>query len=174
MHILLLLLGAVGTAAFWLYRASRAAPDVIDAAQTVANLPRRRRHARAVNRRGLALVETPVEAATVLMLAVSRMGADRRLSEAERAQVERLLVEEMRLHPDDADGVVRQMDIAASDVTLPESTLFPMVDILREHIDREDAQRLAGMMERVAGVDGETAEQREFIRRYRERMNLLG
>ena len=174
MHILLLILGGIATAAIWIYRAGRVAPDVVDAAQTVANLPRRRRHARAVNRRGMDLVETPVEAATVLMLAVSRMGEDRRLVDAERNEIERLLVEEMQLHEQDADGMVLQMDIALSDLTLPESALFPMVDLLRDHVGRDDAARLATMLERVAAVQGTSPGQRELIRRYRERMGLLG
>jgi hypothetical protein len=46
------------------------------------------------------------------------------------------------------------------------------VDVLRGGIDRDDAVRLAGMMERVANVQGPTQEQREFVRRYRERMGL--
>ena len=172
MHVLLLILGAIGTISFYLWRASQAAPHVIDAAQTVANLPRRRRHAKAVNRKGLDLVETPVEAATVLMLSISRMGDDRRLSPAEREMIEGLLVSRMQMEPDDADGLVLQMEMVQDAVTLPETALFPMTDILRAEIDRKDARGLAEMMEAVAQVDGETAEQREFIRRYRERLNL--
>ena len=172
MHILLLVLGGLATAAIWIYRAGRVAPDVIDAAQTVANMPRRRRHAKAVNRRGLALVETPVEAATVLMLSVARMADDRRLSPAERERIESLLVSEMRLEPEDADGMVLQMEIVQDDVTLPETALFPMTDILRDTVERDDARRLLGMMEAVARVTGPNPEQTEFLRRYAERMGL--
>ncbi len=174
MHILALIIGTAFGVLFWLNRASRGASEVADAAQTLANLPRRRRHAKAVNRRGLDLVEDPIEAATVLMLAVSRMSEDRRLSTDERAEIESLLIREMKLDRDDADGLVRQMDIAQSDVTLPESTLFPMVDILRDAIGKDDARRLAAMMETIAAVHGQTAEQAEFIRRYSDRMGLLG
>ena len=174
MHILALIIGTALGVIFWLTRASRGASEVADAAQTLANLPRRRRHAKAVNRRGLDLVESPMEAATVLMLAVSRMSEDRRLSTDERAEIESLLIREMTLERDDADGLVRQMDIAQTEVTLPESTLFPMVDILREAIDKSDARRLAAMLESVAAVHGQTPEQAEFIRRYSERMGLLG
>lgn len=172
MHILLLVLGGLATAAFWIYRIGRVAPDVVDAAQTVANMPRRRRHAKAVNRRGLDLVETPVEAATVLMLSISRMSDDRRLSPTERAAIEGLLVSEMRLEADEADGLVLQMEMVHAEVTLPESALFPMVDILKDSIERDDARRLRGMLETVSEVDGQTQEQREFIRRYAERMGI--
>ena len=174
MHVLLLILGALGGAAFWIYRISQAAPHVADAAQTLSNIPRRRRHARAVNRRGMDLVETPLEAATVLLLVVSRMSEDRRLSSEEHAEIEDLLVREMAMERDDADGLIRQMDIAQSELTLPESALFPMVEILQGTIERRDARRLSAMMESVAAVHGQTPEQAEFIRRYGERMNLNG
>ncbi|MGB3455221.1 MAG: TerB family tellurite resistance protein [Litorimonas sp.] len=173
MHIILGILTAVGAVIFFLARLSRNAGDIADGAQTLSNLPRRLRHAKAVNRSGLDLVETPLEAATVLMIAVTRMSEDRRFSDAERRAVEDELVTQMHLHRDDADGLVRQTDILQSEITLPENTLFPMVDILRDHIDRTDAQRLAKMMDRVAQVEGPTQEQTVFIHRYRERMGLI-
>jgi len=59
-------------------------------------------------------------------------------------------------------------------ITLPESALFPMIAILKNNIDRDEAEGLALMMESVARL-GATAnnEQSEFIRRFRERMGLL-
>lgn len=174
MHVLLLLLGGAATIFFYLSRISRGAQDVADAAQTISNIPRRRRHAKAVNTRGLALVQSPVEAATVLMLSISRMSDDRRLSDRERAMIERQLVSQMAMESEDADGMVLQMELVHEDVTLPETALFPMVDILLNSIDKADARRLAGMMNAVAEVHGKTHEQLDFIRRYRNRMGLLG
>lgn len=174
MHILVLIIGTALGVAFWLTRIGRGAGDVVDAAQTLANMPRRNRHRRAVNRRGLSLIETPVEAATILMLSISRMGEDRRLSSKERARIERQLVLHMQLEPEDADGLTRQMEMVQDDVVLPDSTLFPMVDILLPAIEKEDARRLADMMNAVAEVHGKTHEQAEFVRRFRNRMGLGG
>ena len=174
MHILALIIGTAVGLVYWLTRASRGASEVADAAQTIANIPRRRRHMKAVNTRGLGLVRTPVEAATVLMLSISRMSEDRRLSDRERRMIERQLVSEMAMEQDDADGLVLQMELIHEDVKLPETALFPMVDILLDSIDKADARRLAGMLNAVAEVHGKTHEQMEFIRRYRERMGLLG
>jgi hypothetical protein len=110
----------------------------------------------------------------VLMLSISRMSEDRRLSSQERARIERQLVLHMQMDADDADGLTRQMEMVHDDVTLPEATLFPMVDILLPAIDKDDARRLADMMNAVAEVHGKTNEQAEFVRRYRERMGLGG
>ena len=173
MHILALLISAVVAGLLFMNRIGRGPNEVADAAQTIANIPRRNRHRRAVNRRGLALVETPTEAATVLMLSIARMGEERRLSKPEREMIERHLVRNMRLDRDDADGTVRQMELVHDDVVLPETALFPMVDILLDTIDKGDARRLVDMMYGVADVHGRTQEQVEFVRRYRERMNLI-
>jgi len=172
MHIIVLIIGTALGVMFWLNRMGRGASEVIDVAENLANMPRRNRHKRAVNKRGLALVKTPVEAATVLMLSISRMSEDRRLSSRERARIERQLVLHMQMDADDADGLTRQMEMVHDDVTLPEATLFPMVDILLPVIDKDDARRLADMMNAVAEVHGKTQEQAEFVRRYRERMGL--
>lgn len=172
MHILVLIIGTALGVLFWLSRMGRGAGDVVDAAQTLSNMPRRNRHRRAVNRRGLSLVDTPVEAATILMLATARMSEDRRLSSRERARIERQLVLHMQMEADDADGLTRQMEMVHDEVTLPEAVLFPMVDILLPAIEKDDARRLADMMNAVAEVHGKTQEQAEFVRRYRERMGL--
>lgn len=172
MHILALIIGTAVGLIFWLTRISRGASEVADAATTLANLPRRNRHRKAVNRRGLNLVETPVEAATILMLSISRMSTDRRLSESEREMIERQLVRNMHMDRDNAEGLTLQMEMVQSEVTLPESSLFPMVDILLPEIDKTDARRLADMMNAVAEVAGKTPEQAEFVRRYRERMGI--
>lgn len=174
MHIIILIASTALGVMFWLSRMGRGASDVVDAAETLANMPRRHRHRRAVNRRGLALVQNPIEAATVLMLSISRMSDDRRLSSLERERIERQLVVHMQMDADDADGIIRQMELVHDDVTLPEATLFPMVDILLPDVSKDDARRLASMMNAVAEVHGKTQEQAEFVRRYRERMGLGG
>ena len=80
----------------------------------------------------------------------------------------------MQLEKDDADGLYRQMNSLVYNIVLPENSLFPMVDLLKKNIDRSEAESLAQMMEAVAGSNVNiNAEQTEFIRRFRERMNLL-
>ena len=173
MHILVLIIGTALGVLFWLTRVGRGAGDVVDAAERLANLPRQRRHAKAVNRKGLALVETPIEAATILMLSIARMGEHRLISDDEKGRIRQQLEQHMQLEESDADGMVIQMDWLQHDIVLPESTLFPMVDILRDTIEKPDARKLADMMYAVADVHGRTQEQVEFVRRYRERMGLL-
>jgi len=173
-HIIGILI-AIATLVFWLGRAARGAQDIADAANTIKNLPRKRRFQKAARQSGYDLVETPIEAATVLMIAVARMSDDRRVSEISEAEIINQLSLNMQLEKGQADGLYRQMANLIYDIVLPESALFPMVNILKDGIDRSEAKTLARMMETVAGPKTKiNAEQTEFIRRFRERMNLLG
>ena len=174
MHIIGILVAIAGLV-FWLARAARGVQDIADAANTVANLPRKRRFQKAARQSGYDLVETPIEAATILMIATARMSEDRRISELNEYEIVNQLHLNMQLEKDDADGIYRQMNSLIYDVVLPENALFPMVNILKNQIDRREAESLAQMMEAVAGSNVKiNAEQKEFIRRFRERMNLLG
>ena len=174
MHIIGILT-TIAIAVFWISRAIRGSRDIADAARSFKNRPRQDKFRKLHGKSGYDLVETPVEAATVLMIATARMDALRGVSEAEIAAITLQLETYMQLNTDTADGMYRQMYNVTQDVTLPETALFPMVDILKTSIEREDAQQLAQMMDRVANCETPaTAEQKEFIRRFKERMNLLG
>jgi len=174
MHIVGLLVAIAGLV-FWLGRAARGAQDIADAANTIANLPRKRRFQKAARQSGYALVETPIEAAAVLMISTARMGDDRRVTNLNEYEIINQLRVNMHLEEDYADGIYRQMNNLTHDIVLPESALHPMVDLLKNNINRNEAEDLAQMMEAVAGSNVQiNAEQKEFIRRFREPMNLLG
>ncbi|WP_026942397.1 hypothetical protein [Hellea balneolensis] len=173
MHIIGILI-AIASLIFWISRASRGVGDIADAANTVANLPRRRRFSKKYNQSGFDLVETPIEAATVMMISTARMSDKKRVTEDMEQEIISQLIKNMDLNLDDADGVYRQMHSLTYDITLPESALFPMVDILKNQINKEDAEGLVLMMDATARSEGViNSEQKEFIRRYRERMGLL-
>lgn len=173
MHIIGIII-TIASLIYWVSRASRGVSDIAEAANTVANLPRRRRFSKKYNKSGYDLVETPIEAATVMMVAVARMSLEKRVTGPAELEIISQLNTNMQLSKDDADGLYRQMHSLTYDITLPESALFPMVEILKTNIDRDEAEGLALMMESVARLDDVVnPEQSEFIRRFRERMGLL-
>lgn len=173
MHIIGILT-TIAIAVFWISRAIRGSRDITDAARGLKNRSRQSKFRKLHGKSGYDLVQTPVEAATVLMIATARMDTLRAVSQAEIAAITLQLEQHMQLESDTADGIYRQMYNLTHDITLPETTLFPMVDILKNSIDRDDALALAQMMDRVARCESSaTAEQLEFIRRFKERMNLL-
>jgi hypothetical protein len=180
MHILIIFLGFVGTALFWALRLNANKQNLNDAARTLhgaavqaKNMPRQRRFKKAHNARDFDLVEDAREAATVLMIMVARAGQMKGISPAERATIEGLLVADMDLNADDADGLARQMESIVHDVTLPETALSPMNAILHGSVDRDTAADLAGMLLQVASAEGPpSAAQSQFIHTFRESWDL--
>lgn len=143
------------------------------AAIKAKNLPRQRRFKKAHNKNGFDLMETPVEAATTLMIMIARAGESRRIDDAERTTIEALLVTNMQLSEDDADGMVRQMDSLTHNIVLPESAITPMTKILRESIGRKDAGDLADMLLQVASAETPPdIDQKAFLRSFREGFDL--
>jgi hypothetical protein len=173
MHIIGLIT-TIAIAVYWISRALRSTGDIADSVTRIANAPRKRKFQKAFGKTGYDLVETPIEAATVLMIATAKMDTLRGVSQAEIAAITLELENHMQMSPEDSDGIYTQMYNLTESITLPESALFPMIDILKNDIERDDATQLAAMMERVASCETiATAEQLEFIRRFKERMGLL-
>ena len=180
MHILAIILGLLGAGFWWAMRLSANRKNISDAAHMAhgaviqaKNLPRQRRFRKAHNKGGFDLVETPVEAATVLMIMIARAGSSRRIDDKERKVIEAQLVANMQLSADDADGMVRQWDSLTHDIVLPESSITPMSKVLRRFIGRDDAQDLANMLTQVAAAESETdINQKEFLRAFREGFDL--
>jgi len=180
MHILAVILGILGTAFWWglrlyTYRKGigKAANMARGAVIQAKNYPRQKRFRTAHNKNGFDLVQTPIEAATVLMIMIARAGDSRRIDEAERAEIETQLVANMQLSKDDADGTIRQMDSLTHEIVLPESSISPMTNVLREFINSDDAQELADMLVMVAAAEGAPdINQKEFLRRFRESFGL--
>ena len=180
MHILAIILGLLGAGFWWAMRISANRKNIGDAANMARgaviqakNLPRQRRFRKAHNKAGFELVETAVEAATVLMIMIARAGSSRRIDDKEREVIEAQLVANMQLSADDADGMVRQWDSLTHDIVLPGSSITPMSKVLREFIDRDDARDLADMLAQVAAAETETdIDQEEFLRAFREGFDL--
>ena len=136
-------------------------------------LPRKMRYRKKAGKKGLALVESPVEAACILMISVARMAPLGRISETQSEAISNELVDNMQLGRDYADDLIIQMRSLSQYLNQPDSTLFPMLKVLQDNIAVDDAKELAGMMTRVGTIDTEiSADQQGFIRRYEERMGL--
>ena len=175
MHYILGLLATVAALAYWFNRASRGANEIADAANTLQNLPRKMRYRKKAGKRGLDLVEDPVEAAAVLMIALARSDGSGRVSETQSAKITSLLRKNMQLDRGTAEDMVLQMRSLSQYLTQPESTLFPMISVLQNSISTAEARELAGMLRELAGTDSDiNMDQKDLIRRFEDRMGLLG
>lgn len=175
MHIILGILGTIAAVLFYMSRISKSAGDLADAANEIGNLPRKLRYRKKEGKQGLDLVEEPIEAATVLMISVARLDKLGRVSDTQARAIANELIGNMQLDRDYAEDLIVQMRSLSQYLTQPESTLFPMVKVLQGVISKDDAEDLAQMLERIARIDSPIeSDQTEFIRRFQDRMGLLG
>jgi len=173
MHIILSVLTAIAILIFWMGRAARGARDIADTAQEISNLPRKMRYRKQASKQGLDLVQGPVEAATVMMIAIARMDGTRRVSDAQEDAIIVQLVSEMQMSHEDAADLVLQMRGLTQYLIQADSVLFPMVELLKKSINSSEAKDLSNMLIEIANVeDVPNMDQTSLIRRFEERMGI--
>ena len=173
MHYLIGTLIAFASLVYWLGQASRGAREISSMASGLKNMPRRRKFKKEASRSALELIDNPVEAATIVMIAVARSGGDKRVSDIEAKKIIRLLVGNMELAADYAEDLLIQMKAVTGQIVLQDTLMFAMIDVLRGKINNDEASGLADMMSEVARCDGDVSlDQSEIIRRFKERMGV--
>lgn len=177
MHIIGLII-AVATAIFWVSRAARGAQDVANFANDVRNMPRRNRFRKKAAKRGIDLIDDPVEAATILMVSVARLSdyssqSGGLLSGESISKIVNIIQSYMKLSAKEADEMLTQMRWTVQDLVQPESALAPMTDILKAGITMTEAEDLSDMLHKVSHADGQANNaQNAFVERFRERTGL--
>jgi len=174
MHIIIGILATLAAIIFYMSRISKGATDLVDAANEISNIPRKLRYRKKAGQKGLELVYEPVEAATVLMISVARLDKLGRVSDTQSDAIRDELVEHMQLDASYAEDLTINMRSISQYLTQPESTLFPMIKVLQNSISTSDATDLVQMMTRIGNHDGAiNLDQKDFIRRFQDRMGLL-
>lgn len=175
MHIIIGIIATIAGILFYANRISRSAVDLVDTANEIGNLPRKLRYRKKAGKKGLDLIEEPVEAAAVLLISMARMDRFGRVTDKQEKAITRELYDNMQMDMEDAEDLVIQMRSITQYLNQPDSTLFPMIGILQNVISKSDARDLSEMMRRIGAVESplDTA-QTDFIRRFKDRMGLLG
>lgn len=179
MHIIGLII-AIATAIYWVSKAARGAKDIADVASTFRNMPRRSRFKNRASKRGIELIDDPMDAATILMVSVARLSDysqenDGLLSDAAQARIISTLVKYMRISKREADELLTQMRWTTKNFVQPDSALVPMTNILAASINHADAEDLSDMLRKVSHADNAAnTEQKSFINRFRDRIGLSG
>ena len=169
---------AMASLIFWLGRAARGAGDIADAANNLANMPRRMGFKNKAGKRGIDLIDTPTEAATILMVSVAKLSDyaaahDGLISGSSTGRIIETLKSYMKISAVEADELITQMRWVIKDLSQPDTVLAPMTNVLSKQIMRAEADDLSDMLRKISHADGEpNPEQRAFIARVRERLGL--
>ncbi len=174
MHILLALLGALGAIAALIWRLrmmGEAAREVADAAETVANMPRRMRFQSRAKNGGMHAVDDPREAAAVLMALFGRV--DGELSTAAKTAIAEHAAQRFELSEEDADALATQAAWLTRDAANADAVVDRMVALLQRTVTETELIELEDMLKAVGRVTGEpTAEQSALLERYRRKAQL--
>ncbi len=155
MHILGLLLAAIGVIGVVLWRmqqAANATRDLADAAGEVRGLVRGWQWRRKAHVHPLDLVDDPREAAVVLMASVAQ--ADAAISERERAAIVQLIKQHFGATDAQADELLARARWLIRETTDPAEVMRRMTRVVREKIGHAERGELLQMLDAVSAADG--------------------
>lgn len=176
MHIIAAIVVIVSAILVWQWRVQRAAElarELDGAVRTAANLPRRFAFKRRTGKKGLALVDEPMEAAAVLMVELAR--ADGLLSRDSREVIETLTREEFQLEAEDADALIAHAQWLVREGPISDAIFRRMSRFLLDHraMTAKEIVDLDGMLVAVSEADGlPSAEQLSLLQVFRDTVGL--
>lgn len=171
MHILLAILGVLGAAAFWYYRAksvSGAADEIIDAAERARGAFRRKRFKNKAEAATIDAIKDPRTAATVLLVAIAT--AEGRMSDKAEAAI-REAMKTVEVEKPEEELIFAKW--ATADVVDLNNLVSRLGRVWVEKLDMDERRQLYELAVRVASVEREPDElMLSALQRLRDRLVL--
>jgi uncharacterized tellurite resistance protein B-like protein len=175
MAILLAILGAVGGAIFWLWRIQQAAHiarDVADAAEGLANLPRKMRFKHKAGKQGVDHIDDPREAAAALIYGAAKCAGE--VSTEQRAAIEADIVALFEIEDEFASELLARAAWHVSALIDPLNAVNKLTDKLAQRVDRKDLADLAVLIENAVQRSGSPLpDQVHYISKFKRRAGLV-
>lgn len=155
MHIILAILGAIAFIGVWWWRikmAAEAGREIKRQAEGVANLPRKLRFKAKTGKKGLSLIDDPMEAGAAVMLGSVRTPGQP--SAGERDVMIRLAHEHFRLSETDAAALVDHIIWMLREEGDLSPKLARLVRIIRMGAGQDAMADLVDMVDSVIRADG--------------------
>lgn len=176
MQFLVILLGFLGFIAVWYWRLKalkEVAKDGRKIAETVGNLPRKMRFKNKTKKVGLAAVDDPREAATILMLEIAQ--ARGTLTEKQEAAVRGEVMHHFEFDESDATVLITQAGWLSRNGGASHVVMSKMTDFVRQSpgMTNKELVDLDGMLVTISEAEGDPTEnQLELLTIYREKTGL--
>jgi len=174
MHIILgliSLLGIIGLVVHRINMASEGARHLADLAGEAANLPRKMRFKSKAGKKGLAIVDDPREAATILMLGVARCAGE--VSVEQKTAIRSEIMQNFQFNEEEAEELLAHASWVSSDLPDAESAINRMMDLIAQTMNQEDMGTLLNMLKAIASAEGEPRPvQKVYISNCRARVGL--
>ncbi len=176
MHILLALIGIASFVAVWYWRLkilSDAAKDGAKLAQKMKNMPRKMAFQKKSRKGGLAVVDDPREAATIIMLEVAQ--ARGAMTEKQHAAIRVEIMHHFDFSEEDAEELINQSGWLSRDAGAAHAIVARMAKFLRAspHLTAKELVDMDGMLVTVSEAEGvPTPDQVDLITVYRSSTGL--
>ena len=176
MQFLAILIGFFGFIAVWYWRIKalqEVAKDGRKVAETVANLPRKMRFKNKSGKGGLAVVDDPREAATILMLEIAQ--ARGTLTERQEAVIRGEVMHHFEFTEADANSLIGQAGWLSRNGGASHVVMSKMTDFVRQSpgMTGKELVDLDGMLVTVSEAEGDpTDSQLDLLTIYRDKTGL--
>ncbi len=172
MHVLLAVLGVLGAGACWWCRIkymSRAAAEIVDAAERTRGYVRRRQFRKKAEASTIAAIDDPRTAAVLLMVAVA--SCEGRMSEAAEREIRAAMQDVMDVEKPEEELVFAEW--AVSGIADLNNLVFRLSPVWLRRLKEPERRELYGAVKRVAFADGDPdALQLSALQKLRDRLQL--
>ena len=176
MQFIAILLGFLGFIAVWYWRIKamqEVAKDGRKVVETVTNLPRKMRFKTKSGKGGLAVVDDPREAATILMLEIAQ--ARGTLTERQEAAIRGEVMHHFEFTEEDANALIGQAGWLSRNGGASHVVMSKMTDFVRQSpgMSRKELVDLDGMLVTISEAEGDpTDSQMDLLTIYRDKTGL--
>ncbi|NQY15744.1 MAG: hypothetical protein HRT81_18115 [Henriciella sp.] len=176
MQFIVALIGFLGFIAVWYWRVKalqEVAKDGRKIAETVSNLPRKMRFKNKAGKGGLAVVDDPREAATILMLEIAQ--ARGTLTDRQEAAVRGEIMHHFEFDEGDASALIGQAGWLSRNGGASHVVVSKMTDFVRNApgMTSKELVDLDGMLVAVSEAEGNPTEsQLDLLTIYRDKTGL--
>ena len=177
MGVLLVILGVITTISVWYWRLqmlSRAAKGGLDAAKTVANLPRKMAFKHQAGKQALSIIDDPREAAAVMMMEIAQ--ARGALTQNQTDMMRSEIMRHFQYSADDADALIAHAGWLGRDAPAPHNVMARMSNLVLKSssLGPKELVDLDSMLVAVSEAEGTPLpEQLSLLQIYRDKTGLL-
>ena len=174
MGILLAILGVLGGLGVILWRiqqASHAAREIADAAEGLANLPRKMRFKHKAGKQGIDVIDDPREAAAALIYGAAKCAGE--VDAGRKAAMEADMVGLFKIDAEFAHQLLARAAWHLDSVNDPLNAVIKLTDRLTSNVDRQALSDLAGVIApAIERCDPQAPDQRLYLDKFRRRAGL--
>ncbi len=175
MAILLAILGAVAGLGIWLWRlqqAAQAARGLADAAEGLANLPRKMRFKHKAGKQGVDHIEDPREAAAALIYGAAKCAGE--VSSEQKAAIEADMIELFEIDAEFASELLARAAWHVSVLVDPLNAVNKLTDKLAQRVSKSDLTDLAQLVDKAVERSGAPLpDQTQYIAKFKRRAGLV-